>query len=72
MGYLTRMTITAMEQLISSAERRALVNGEKHTTARITDVFHIVPALTGKLELVYEGEQEGVVNVAKHHYRQGY
>lgn len=65
-GVSTRMTITAMEQLISSAERRALVNGEDTTLARITDVFHTVPALTGKLELVYEGEQEGVINVAKH------
>lgn len=65
-GVSTRMTITAMEQLISAAERRALMNGESTTTARITDVFHMVPALTGKLELVYEGEQEGVLNVAKH------
>lgn len=65
-GVSTRMTITAMEQLISSAERRALINNESEATARITDVFHTVPALTGKLELVYEGEQEGAVNVAKH------
>jgi len=65
-GVSTRMTITAMEQLISAAERRAIVNGESSTVARITDVFHMVPALTGKLELVYEGEQEGVLNVAKH------
>ena len=65
-GVSTRMTITAMEQLISAAERRALVNNELETVARITDVFHVVPALTGKLELVYEGEQEGAMNVAKH------
>ncbi|WP_440998749.1 sigma 54-interacting transcriptional regulator [Fodinibius sp. SL11] len=65
-GVSTRMPITAMEQLISAAERRALVNNESETQARITDVFHIVPALTGKLELVYEGEQEGAINVAKH------
>lgn len=65
-GVSTRMTITAMEQLISAAERRALVNNESETVARITDLFHIVPALTGKLELVYEGEQEGAINVAKH------
>lgn len=64
-GVSTRMTITAMEQLISSAERRALLNEEESTVVRITDLFHIVPALTGKLELVYEGEQEGVLNVAK-------
>lgn len=65
-GVSTRLTITAMEQLISAAERRALMNGEEEATARITDVYHMIPALTGKLELVYEGEQEGVLNVAKH------
>ena len=65
-GVSTRMTITAMEQIVSSAERRALVNGEKSTTVRITDLYHTIPALTGKLELVYEGEQEGAINVAKH------
>ena len=65
-GVSTRMTITAMEQLISAAERRALINAEEKSVVRITDVFHILPALTGKLELVYEGEQEGAINVAKH------
>jgi magnesium chelatase subunit I len=65
-GVSTRMTITAMEQVISAAERRAVSNGEKETVVRITDLYHMVPALTGKLELVYEGEQEGAVNVAKH------
>lgn len=65
-GVSTRMTITAMEQLISAAERRALLNKEDKTSARITDLYHVVPALTGKLELVYEGEQEGAINVAKH------
>ncbi|MGK7369836.1 MAG: sigma 54-interacting transcriptional regulator, partial [Candidatus Halalkalibacterium sp. M3_1C_030] len=65
-GVSTRMTITAMEQLISAAERRALTNNESKTSARITDLYHVVPALTGKLELVYEGEQEGAINVAKH------
>lgn len=65
-GVSTRLSITAMEQLISAAERRALVNGESTTSARLTDLYHIIPALTGKLELVYEGEQEGALNVAKH------
>ncbi len=65
-GVSTRMTITAMEQVISSAESRAALNGEKETDLRITDLYAMVPALTGKLELVYEGEQEGAVNVAKH------
>lgn len=65
-GVSTRMTITAMEQVISSAESRAALNNEKQTDLRITDLYAMVPALTGKLELVYEGEQEGAVNVAKH------
>lgn len=65
-GVSTRMTITAMEQVISSAESRAALYGEKETDLRITDLYAMVPALTGKLELVYEGEQEGAVNVAKH------
>ncbi|TVR16007.1 MAG: magnesium chelatase [Balneolaceae bacterium] len=65
-GVSTRMTITAMEQVISATERRAVHNESKKTTLRITDLYAMVPALTGKLELVYEGEQEGAVNVAKH------
>lgn len=65
-GVSTRMTITAMEQLISAAERRAFINNEDTADARMTDVFHVVPALTGKLELVYEGEQEGALNVARY------
>lgn len=65
-GVSTRMTITAMEQVLSSAERRSILNGDKNTSLRITDLYAMVPALTGKLELVYEGEQEGAVNVAKH------
>ena len=65
-GVSARLTITAMEQMVSSAERRALMNGEDETTLRITDLYHAVPALTGKLELVYEGEQEGAISVAKH------
>lgn len=63
-GVSARMTITAMEQLVSSAERRSIATGEP-LSIRICDVYHMVPALTGKLELVYEGEQEGAVNVAK-------
>ncbi|MEX0845080.1 MAG: magnesium chelatase, partial [Balneolaceae bacterium] len=65
-GVSTRMTITALEQVVSSAERRAILNGEKETTVRIADLYHMVPAITGKIELVYEGEQEGALSVAKH------
>jgi magnesium chelatase subunit I len=65
-GVSTRMTITALEQVVSSAERRAILNDEKETSVRIADLYHMIPALTGKIELVYEGEQEGAINVAKH------
>lgn len=65
-GVSTRMTITAMEQMVSAAERRAILSKSSEASIRITDVYHMVPALTGKLELVYEGEQEGAISVAKH------
>lgn len=64
-GVSTRLTITAMEHVASSAERRALASGEKKTVVRVADLYHMVPAITGKIELVYEGEQEGAINVAK-------
>jgi magnesium chelatase subunit I len=64
-GVSVRVTRAALEDLISAAERRALVHGETETTARIVDLQHVVPAITGKVELVYEGEQEGPQNVAR-------
>ena len=64
-GVSARMTRAALEDLISAAERRALLNGEAETTARIADLVHVEPAITGKVELVYEGEQEGAQNVAR-------
>jgi magnesium chelatase subunit I len=65
-GVSTRLSLTAMEQVISSAERRAVQHGYKETQVRMMDIYQMVPALTGKMELVYEGEQEGAVQVAKH------
>lgn len=64
-GVSARLTIAAFEQLVSAAERRAIINNEPHTTARISDLFAIMPAITGKVELVYEGEQEGPALVAR-------
>jgi magnesium chelatase subunit I len=63
-GVSARLSISALENLYSAAERRMLMNGEKSTTARLTDFWGIIPAITGKVELVYEGEQEGPYNVA--------
>jgi magnesium chelatase subunit I len=55
-GVSARMSITAYENLLSTAERRAL--GDDKTTLRLSD-FMGIPSITGKVELVYEGEQEG-------------
>ncbi|MCB0734479.1 MAG: sigma 54-interacting transcriptional regulator [Flavobacteriales bacterium] len=63
-GVSARLSISAMENLVSAAERRALINGEKKTSVRITDLFGVIPSITGKIEMVYEGEQEGPFNVA--------
>jgi magnesium chelatase subunit I len=63
-GVSARLSISAYENLFSAAERRMLINGEKTTTVRITDFFGIVPNITGKIELEYEGEQEGPYGVA--------
>lgn len=65
-GVSARMSITAFENLLSTAERRALRAGEDKTTIRLADFMGIVPAITGKVELVYEGEQEGAAMVAEH------
>jgi len=64
-GVSARLTISAFENLISTAERRMLVNAEKNTTVRISDFVGVVPSITGKVELVYEGEQEGTATVAQ-------
>jgi len=63
-GVSARMPISAMENLISTAERRMLKNSETKTIARITDFWGVIPSITGKLELVYEGEQNGPYEVA--------
>jgi magnesium chelatase subunit I len=63
-GVSARLTISAYENLISAAERRRILNNEKNTTARISDLYGVIPAITGKVELVYEGEQEGPYKVA--------
>lgn len=63
-GVSARLSIAGYENLVSAAERRMLINGEKSVSARITDFWGVIPAITGKVELVYEGEQEGPYNVA--------
>ena len=63
-GISARMSITAYENLLSTAERRSLLNGEKETSVRFSDMAGMIPSITGKVELVYEGEQEGAEYVA--------
>ncbi len=63
-GVSARLSITAFENLLSTAERRALLNNDGTTTVRLSDFVGIIPAITGKVELVYEGEQEGAAKVA--------
>ncbi|GEL11286.1 magnesium chelatase subunit I [Flavobacterium glycines] len=64
-GVSARMSITAYENLLSTAERRTLKAGVDKTTLRLSDFMGIIPAITGKVELVYEGEQEGAAAVAE-------
>lgn len=64
-GVSARLTISAFENLLSAAERRALVNAEPQAQVRIADFWGVIPAITGKIELVYEGEQEGPFTVAQ-------
>ncbi|HVZ96624.1 MAG TPA: hypothetical protein VG847_07100 [Chitinophagaceae bacterium] len=63
-GVSARLTIAAYENAVSAAERRAIMNKEKETQIWISDLVGIIPSITGKIELVYEGEQEGPYQVA--------
>ncbi len=64
-GVSARLTISALENLVSNAERRALMHGDDVVAPRVSDLLRLLPAMTGKMELVYEGEQEGPVKVSK-------
>ena len=63
-GVSARLTISAYENALSSAERRLIINKESQTQIWISDLTGIIPSITGKVELVYEGEQEGPYQVA--------
>jgi magnesium chelatase subunit I len=64
-GVSARLTISAFENLVSAAERRSLLSGDAYTYVRLADLVGVIPAITGKIELVYEGEQEGAGIVAQ-------
>ncbi|MDG1823777.1 MAG: sigma 54-interacting transcriptional regulator [Flavobacteriaceae bacterium] len=65
-GVSARMSITAFENLMSAAERRMLMSGEQNTSIRMSDFLGIIPAINGKVELVYKGEQEGAEQISFH------
>jgi len=64
-GVSQRMPITVLENTVSNAERRALLNGEALAVPRVTDVYGAMPSITGKFELEYEGELRGADTVAR-------
>jgi magnesium chelatase subunit I len=64
-GVSQRLPITCLENVISNAERRAVRGGEKLVVPRISDIYAAMPAITGKLELEYEGEMRGADNVCR-------
>jgi magnesium chelatase subunit I len=64
-GVSARLTIALLENVVSNAERRGLVTGEKKVVTRVCDLQAAVSAVSGKVELVLEGEQEGAMNVAR-------
>lgn len=63
-GVSARLAISALENIYSGVERRVLRSKESKSMVRISDLMGIIPAITGKIEMVYEGEQEGPLNVA--------
>jgi magnesium chelatase subunit I len=65
-GVSARLTISSFENMYSTAERRMLLSGEENTFIRISDILGVIPSITGKIELVYEGELEGISSVAIH------
>jgi magnesium chelatase subunit I len=64
-GVSQRLPISVIENVVSNAERRRLASGEAVTAPRISDIYAALPAITGKLELEYEGEQRGAASVAR-------
>jgi magnesium chelatase subunit I len=64
-GVSQRLPISAIENVVSNAERRAIASGEAQAVARVTDVYAALPSITGKFEMEYEGELKGAETVAR-------
>ena len=69
-GVSQRLPISCLENVISNAERRSILAGEDHVVARVSDIYAALPAITGKIELEYEGELKGADNIARDLIRQ--
>jgi len=69
-GVSQRLPITCLENVISNAERRSILSGEDHVVPRIADIYSALPAITGKIELEYEGELKGADTIARDVIRQ--
>ena len=63
-GVSARMSITAFENLVSTTKRRMLINGEDSSSVRLSDFGGIIPSINGKIELVYEGEEQGADQIS--------
>ncbi len=64
-GVSQRLPISAIENVVSNAERRAISHEEKLVVPRVSDIYAALPAITGKLELEYEGEMKGADHVSR-------
>ena len=64
-GVSQRLPISCLENVVSNAERRAIVSGDSAAVARIADIYAAMPAITGKIELEYEGELKGAETIAR-------
>src|SRR5262249_52451319 len=69
-GVSQRLPITCLENVVSNAERRSIIARENHVVPRITDIYAALPAITGKIELEYEGELKGADTIARDLIRQ--
>jgi magnesium chelatase subunit I len=69
-GVSQRLPISCLENVVSNAERRAIMTGETHIVPRVADIYSALPAITGKIELEYEGELKGADTIARDLIRQ--
>ncbi len=63
-GVSQRLPISVVEQVVSNAEQRVILSKEKRVVPRVSDIYAALPAITGKIELEYEGELQGTENIA--------